>query len=63
LFQLNSDPDHSRFSVRYRGEQYSVADHRPNDHTLEVLSIVNQLMNINKSANDLRTTPTVQLIP
>jgi hypothetical protein len=32
------------------------------DHTLEVLSVVNQLVNLNKSATDLRTTPFVQIL-
>jgi len=33
------------------------------DHTLEVLSILNFLMNINKSATDIKTTPLVQVVP
>jgi hypothetical protein len=51
-----------RISVHYRNGDYSLPEHTPDDHSLEVLSIVNQQVNLNKSAADLRTTPTVQLV-
>ena len=33
------------------------------DHTLEVLSVLHQLVGLNKAATDVRTTPTVQVLP
>jgi len=39
------------------------APSNPKDHTLEVLAIVHQLVDLNKSANDLRLTPSVQVLP
>ncbi|MGD0189366.1 MAG: hypothetical protein ABSD74_01360 [Rhizomicrobium sp.] len=63
IFEVN-DPDVARrFSVNYRGNDYSVAEYSPRDHTLEVIAIVNQLMDLNKAATDIRATPLVQAIP
>jgi hypothetical protein len=33
------------------------------DHTLEILSVVHQLVDLNKSATDIRATPFVQVLP
>jgi hypothetical protein len=33
------------------------------DHTLEVLAVLHQLVGLNKSAADIRATPTVQVLP
>jgi len=33
------------------------------DHTLEILSVVHQLIDLNRSAADIRTTPFVQVLP
>ena len=33
------------------------------DHTLEVLSVVHQLVDLHKSASDIRATPYVQVLP
>jgi hypothetical protein len=33
------------------------------DHTLEILSVLHQLVNLNKSAADIRATPSVQVLP
>jgi len=33
------------------------------DHTLEVLSVLHQLVGLNKSATDIRSTPTVNVLP
>jgi hypothetical protein len=33
------------------------------DHTLEVLSVLHQLVGLNKSATDVRSTPSVQVLP
>jgi hypothetical protein len=42
--------------------------HRPEqaarrDHTLEILGVLHQLVGLNKSATDIRSTPAVQLLP
>jgi hypothetical protein len=81
FFRLDGDPCNARFTLMYRGQQYSVANlnppngtrrqdascrsdypYRP-DHTLEILSIVHQLVNLHKSATDIRATPAVEVIP
>jgi len=36
---------------------------RQKDHTLEILSVVHQLVDLNKSATDIRATPFVQVLP
>jgi hypothetical protein len=33
------------------------------DHTIEILSVLHQLVNLNKSATDIRATPSVQVLP
>jgi hypothetical protein len=33
------------------------------DHTIEVLSVLHQLVGLNKSATDIRATPSVQVLP
>jgi hypothetical protein len=33
------------------------------DHTLEVLSVVHQMVDLQKSAQDIRETPYVQVLP
>jgi hypothetical protein len=67
LFRLNGDPmgenAEVRFTLDYRGRSYSVVQGDRRDHTLEVLSIINQLVNLNKSAADIRPTPVFQLAP
>jgi hypothetical protein len=63
LFRLYKDAGDGQVSVAYGDATYSVARHRRGDHSLEILSILNQLVNFNKSATDLRLTPTVQIAP
>ena len=80
FFNLRRDSCNARFTVSYRNNLYSVANHsapadsseqdascRPGyaakDHTLEVLSVVNQLVDLRKSATDIRATPYVQVLP
>jgi hypothetical protein len=84
-----NDTEDSRFSVRYRGQTYSVPrfsrpdqwqaagstpcskpGSRPGvdpsciDHTLEVLAVVNQLIDLQRSAQDVQqTTPYVSVLP
>jgi hypothetical protein len=52
-----------RLRVPYRGQTYTVPDASPDDHTLQVLAITAQLINLNKSAKELSSTPTVQIVP
>jgi hypothetical protein len=52
-----------RLRVPYRGDYYTVPNATPADHTLEVMAITAQLINLNKSAKELRSTPTVQIVP
>jgi hypothetical protein len=52
-----------RLRVPYRGDYYTVPNSTSENHTLEVLAITAQLINLNKSAKELRSTPTVQIIP
>jgi hypothetical protein len=88
FFNLRRDSCDARFTVTYRGRQYSVANYNsradteqqemsclPNepsqskqtasfkDHTLEVLSVVHQLVDLHKSASDIRATPYIQVLP
>lgn len=35
----------------------------PKDHTLEILAVVNQLIDLQKSAQDIRETPYIQVLP
>lgn len=64
LFWLdNPHPADPRFSIDYRGATYTVDRYSPDDHTLQVLAILDQLLNINKSAQDIRTTPFVEILP
>lgn len=79
FFRLDGDPETARFSLLYRDKVYSVANVNPpegspctgsrcpevsaKDHTLEILSVVHQLVDLNKSASDIRATPFVQVLP
>ncbi|HXZ00811.1 MAG TPA: hypothetical protein VEI03_12480 [Stellaceae bacterium] len=63
LFVLGRDDAPGRFKVAYVDGTYTVANASEKDHTLEVLSILTQLIDLNKSAKDLRETPTVKIIP
>jgi len=73
FFRLDGDPGNARFTLYYRDREYSVANINPQlggaesgqrrDHTLEILSVLHQLVNLNKSATDIRATPSVQVLP
>jgi hypothetical protein len=79
FFRLDGDPETARFSLLYRDRVYSVANLNPpdeaacagsrcpeipaKDHTLEILAVVHQLVDLNKSATDIRATPFVQVLP
>ena len=64
LFRLDGAADTARFSVDYLDHKsYSVEPYSTADRSLLVLSILNQLINLNKSASDIKTTPFVQVQP
>ena len=79
FFRLDGDPGNARFKLTYRDREYAVAninssegasrkggsggDVHQRDHTIEILSVLHQLVNLNKSATDIRATPSVQVLP
>ena len=72
FFRLDGDPGNARFKLTYRDRDYAVAninraggagDVPQKDHTLEILSVLHQLVNLNKSATDIRAAPSVQVLP
>ncbi|MFI4980241.1 MAG: hypothetical protein ACHQIO_07825 [Nevskiales bacterium] len=70
LFHLTQDRLAARFGVEYGGRFWGVPDAAPCitttkycDHTLETLSMLSLLLNLNKSARDIPSTPSVQLVP
>jgi hypothetical protein len=79
FIRLDGDPCNARFTLTYRDRDYYVGNfnssaeaHRLNcrpettarkDHTLEILSVLHQLVGLNKSATDVRSTPSVQVLP
>lgn len=63
LFQLHLAPGPDRVAASYRGHRYFVREGDPSDHTLEVLSLLNQLINANKNANEIPSTKAVQIVP
>jgi len=52
-----------RFAVNYRGKTYEVPENSVDDHTLQIIAILNQMVNLNKSATDIKVTPFVQTLP
>jgi hypothetical protein len=76
FFRLDDSACNTRFTLSYRNTSYAVANLNPpndmscgpqeasrKDHTLEILSVLHQLVNLNKSATDIRPTPSVQVLP
>ena len=73
FFRLDGDPGNARFTLTYRDRNYAVANinsrsngadnSQQRDHTLEILSVLHQLVNLHKSAADIRATPSVQVLP
>jgi hypothetical protein len=71
FFRLDGDPGTARFTLSYRDRDYAVANINASrvgngpqrDHTLEILSVLHQLVNLNKSASDIRSSPAVQVLP
>jgi hypothetical protein len=70
LFHLTHNSANARFGVEYDGQYWGVPNAAPCtnsagycDHTLETLSMLSLLLNLNKSARDIPSTPAVQLVP
>jgi hypothetical protein len=68
-FVISSTPtDFVRFSVEYRGSAYYVSDmnHKLScgglDRTLPILAILNDLLNVNRDANEIPATKAVQAV-
>jgi hypothetical protein len=64
FFIRDVDTGHTRFRASYRGTEYYVADNDGRkDATLLILSIINQILNLYKNANEIPTTKAVQSVP
>ena len=75
FIQLDAGACNARFAVSYRDREYHVANFsaadescgpqmtRGKDHTLEILSVLHQLVGLHRSAADIRATPAVQVLP
>jgi hypothetical protein len=70
LFHLTGDRAAARFGVDYDGRFWGVPNAAPCvnsakfcDHTLETMSMLSLLLNLNKSARDIPSTPAVQVVP
>ena len=70
LFHLTHNQANALFGVEYEGEYWGVPKAAPCtnesgfcDHTLETLSMLALLLNLNSSARDLPSTPAVQIVP
>lgn len=71
-FFINAVPtDHTRFAVNYRGSSYYVADTfhwvecgtgRIVDYTLPILAVLNDLLNLNRDADEVPTTKATQAV-
>ena len=64
LFRLWPErPARPRFSVEYRGARWWVAEHDPaEDMTLSVLALTTQLLNLQKSADEIPSSRTLRLV-
>lgn len=69
LFHLTHDRAGAPFGIEYRGAYWTVPAPRPCtvstscDHTLETMAILSLLLNQNKSAKDIPSTPAFQAVP
>ncbi len=64
LFRLWPEPPaRPRFSVEYRGRRWWVAEHDPaEDLTISVLALTTQLLNLQKSADEIPSSRTLRLV-
>jgi len=63
-FHIDQKPSGKvRFSTEYRGQVYYVNEyHDPNEYTITILAILNDLLNLNRDANPTPTTKAVQAV-
>lgn len=52
-----------RFHTNYRGATYYVRELSPDDGTISILAILNDLLNLNRDANEIPSTKTVATAP
>lgn len=63
-FYVNAGYDPSaRVNLTYNGRFYHIDDSAPSNNTLRVMSILNQLLNTLKSANEIPATKAVEVVP
>lgn len=63
-FYVNPGYDISaRVNITYNGEFYHINDSSPNDNTLRIMGVLNQLLNTIKSASEIPSTQAVQAVP
>ena len=64
LFAIDSSSE-GRITVTYRGRIFGIADEisNPQDHSLQVLAIVSELVNTAKISSDIPVNPQLQIIP
>ena len=56
-------PPRARFAVDYRGARWWVAEHdEAEDLTLSVLALTSQLLNLQKSADEIPSSRTLRLV-
>jgi hypothetical protein len=53
----------ARISFSYLDGDYYVAPDGPDDHTLQILGLVEQLLNLRKDSKEIMTTPASQSVP
>lgn len=63
LFRLHRLPRRARFEVLYRNTRYYVEQETRRDHTLQILAILTQLLDLYKSAKDIPSTRSVTVVP
>jgi len=63
-FRIYDHPiDDARFHTDYRGRSYFVRDASADDATITILAILNDLLNLNRDANEIPSTKTVATAP
>jgi len=63
-FHIYDHPiDNARLHTSYRGQTYYVREVQDDDYTIAVLAILNDLLNLNRDANEIPSTKTVATTP
>jgi len=53
----------ARVSFAYVDGSYYIAPDGPKEHTLQILGLIEQLLNLRKNSKEITTTPATQLVP